>query len=160
MEDNLMSVGLRSAVVAILAGAVLLSATVPASADAGSFLYSKKFYGALSLASSAFFFKEAYDARKEASRNYKSYKIADTPQQATLFYNESKRGDTRMALMLGLGAGTLAYGAYLLFIDEGGDDLDKAVKEKERQLSFKGVGVDVQGDVQARGVRVQLNRKF
>ena len=155
-----MSLGLRSVVAAILAGAVLLSTAAPARADAGSFLYSRKFYGALSLASSAFFFKEAYDARREANRNYKSYKIADTPQQATLFYNESKRGDTRMALMLGLGAGTMAYGVYLLFIDRGGDDLDKAIKGKEKQISFKGIGMDVQGDVQARGVKVHLNRKF
>lgn len=153
-----MSLGLRAAVSAILIGAVMLSA-VPARADAGSFLYSKKFYGALSLASSAFFFKEAYDARKEASRNYDAYKDAGTSAQATNFYNESKRGDTRMAVMLGLGAGTMAYGVYLLFMDRG-DDLGKAPKGKENQISFKGIGMDVQGDVQARGVRLNLNRKF
>jgi hypothetical protein len=154
-----MSVGLRAAVAAILAGAVLLSTAVPARADVGSFLYSKKFYGALSLASSAFFFKEAYNARKEANRNYNAYKEAGVPAQATTFYNESKRGDTRMAVMLGLGAGTLAYGVYLCFLDRG-DDPDRGAKGKERQISFKGIGVDVQGDVQNRAMRLQLNRKF
>lgn len=154
-----MSLGLRVGVSAILVGAVLLAVAVPTCADAGSFLYSKKFYGALSLGAGAFFFKEAYDARREASRNYDAYKAAGNSQQATVFYNESKRGDTRMAIMLGLGAGTMAYGVYLLFMDKD-DDLDKAVKGKENQISFKGIGMDVQGDIQGRGMRLNLNLKF
>jgi hypothetical protein len=152
-----MSLGLRAGVSVMLIGAVLLAATVPAHADAGSFLYSKKLYGALSLGASAFFFKEAYDARREASRNYDAYKTAGNPTQATLFYNESKRGDTRMAIMLGLGAGTMAYGVYLLFMDRG-DDLAKPAKGS--QISFKGIGMGVQGDIQNRAMRLNLNRKF
>ena len=150
----------RAIVATALAGAMLLSSVTPAHADAKAFLYSRKFYGAISMAASAFFFKEAYDARQEASRNYQSYKAADTPALATNFYNESKRGDTRMALMLGLGAGTLAYGVYLYFLDKDGADIGHGTKGKENQITFKGVGVDVQGDVQGRGLKLHLSRKF
>ena len=151
---------LRAGVASVLAVAVLLWTAVPAYADAGSFLYSRKFYGALSLASSLFFFKSAYDAKKDANRNYDIYKKADTPTLATTSYNEAKRGDTRMALMLGLGAGTLAYGVYM-FLGRGGDDAGQGTKGKQpKQISVKGIVVDVQGDAHGRSVTLNLNRKF
>ncbi len=151
---------LRAGVSAVLAVAVLLWTAVPAYADVGTFLYSKKFYGALSLASSLFFFKEAYDAKKDANRNYDIYKQTSNATLATTSYNEAKRGDTRMALMLGLGAGTLVYGVYL-FLDRGGDDAGQGTKGKQpKQITFKGIGVDVQGDAQGRSVTFNLNRKF
>lgn len=151
---------LRAGVASVLAVAVLLWSAAPACADAGSFLYSRKLYGALSMASSVFFFKAAYDAKQDANRNYKIYRSADTPVLATTSYNEARRGDTRMAVMLGLGVGTLAYGAYL-FLDRGGDDAGQGTKGKQpKQISVKGIGVDVQGDAQGRGVKLQLNRKF
>lgn len=155
-----MFLGFRATVAAVLVGAMLLSAAVPVHADVKSFLYSRKFFGAVSMASSLVFFKEAYDARKEANRNYKSYKAADTQTLATNYYNEVRRGDTRMALMLGLGVGTMAYGVYVYFLDKGGDDLDQGAKGKENKITFKGVGMDVQGDVQGRGVKFHLSRKF
>ena len=112
------------------------------------------------MASSMLFFKEAYDARQEANRNYGSYKKAASQQQATTSYNESKRGDTRMALMLGLGLGTLGYGFYLYFIDHDGDELDKKIKEGEGQIGFNGIRLDVEGDVAQRAVILNLSRKF
>jgi hypothetical protein len=148
---------LRATVAVFLVGAMLFAAVTPVHADAGSFLYSRKFYGLLSVASSAFCFKVAYDARKEANRNYRYYKEAGTPTTAATYYNESKRADTRMAVMLGLGAGTLLYGAYLLF-ERGSDDAGGGPARKP--IQFKGVGMDVQGDVQNRAVQLQLSRPF
>ena len=150
----------RAGVAAVLAAVILMWTAVPAYADAGTFLYSRKFYGALSLASSLFFFKSAYDAKKDANRNYDIYKKTENATLATTSYNEAKRGDTRMALMLGLGAGTLAYGVYM-FLDRGGDDAGHGTKGKQpKQISVKGIVVDVQGDAQGRSVTLNLNRKF
>ncbi len=122
-------------------------------------MFSKKFYGAVSTASSLFFFKEAYDARKEANRNYDFYKTAGDSQQALNFYNESKRGDTRMAIMLGLGGGTLAYGVYLLLLDEGPGVLDHR-KEELNRFEFKGVQFNVGSDLQNKGLQFYVNRRF
>lgn len=148
----------RTWITALLTVAVVHWGAAPAYGDTGSFLYSRKFYGVLSLASSAVFFREAYEAKRDANRNYRLYKSADTAALATASFNEAKRGDTRMALMLGLGAGTLAFGTYM-FLNRGGDHPGQGGKPAKK-ISIKGIGVDVQGDAVARSVKLQLNRSF
>ena len=144
---------------AVLFGVLLLSVGPRSYAESGSFMFSKKFYGAVSTASSLFFFKEAYDARQEANRNYDSYKTAGDSQQALNFYNESKRGDTRMAIMLGLGGGTLAYGIYLLLLDEGQGILDHRNEDVNR-FEIKGIRLHVASDLQNKGLQFYVNRRF
>ena len=151
--------GIRSVMPAVLFGVLLLSVGPRSYAESGSFMFSKKFYGAVSTASSLFFFKEAYDARKEANRNYDSYKTAGDSQQALNFYNESKRGDTRMAIMLGLGGGTLAYGIYLLMLDEGQGILDHRNEDVNR-FEIKGIRLHVASDLQNKGLQFYVNRRF
>ena len=109
-----MKTGIRSVMSAVLLGVLLLSVGPRSYAESGSFMFSKKFYGAVSTVSSLFFFKEAYDARKEANRNYNSYKTANNSQQALNFYNESKRGDTRMAIMLGFSSPAWRFASWML----------------------------------------------
>lgn len=144
---------------AVAVVAMLVSA-VPAQAQKKTkdFLYSKKLYGALSLGASVWFFTEAHASRKDANDAYERYRTATSSQTAGELYNESKSGDTRAAIMLGLGVGALAYSVHLFLSDEG-EELPPPEKNANL-VKMKGIGLAVNGDVKARGVRLNLNRAF
>ena len=138
--------------------AVVLSTAAPACAKVGDILFSKKLYGIVGVGTSAMFFKEAYDARKDAGDFYDQYKVTASPQDAQTLYDESKRQDTRSALMLGLGLGTLGYSIHLLLSDDR-EELPPP-KMNEGLVKVKGVALDVVGDPLGRGVRVRLKKGF
>ncbi len=141
-----------------LAVAMLLSSVAPAGAGGRDALYSRKLYGILSIGVSGWCFKEAYDARKDANDSYDRYKQAGSSSLVREFYDESKRSDTRSALMLGLGAGTLLYGFHLI-LSGGGDELPPP-KMDRGLVNVKGVALDVTGDPLGRGMRVQVRKGF
>lgn len=150
----------KRAIALALAVITILVAAVPAQAQQKTkdFLYSKKLYGALSLGASIWFFTEAHASRKDANDAYELYRTATTAQTAGELYNESKSEDTRAAIMLGLGLGTLAYSVHLFLADE---DEELPPPEKNANLvEMKGIGVAVNGDLKTRGVRLKLNKSF
>ncbi len=149
----------RAFTLAVACVTVLVSA-VPTQAQQKTkdFLYSKKFYGALSLGASIWFFTEAHASRKNANDTYQQYRTATSSQTAEDLYNESKSDDTRAAIMLGLGLGTLAYSVHLFLSDEG-EELPPPEKNANL-VEMKGIGVAVNGDLKTRGVRLKLNKSF
>ena len=149
----------RIGISALLVGAlVFLSTTAPAQGGTRDFLYSKKLYSGLSFVAGVWFLKGAYDARKDGNDAYARYKVAGTPQQARDLYDESKRNDTRSALMLGLGLGTLAYSVHL-FLSDDKEELPPP-KMQEGLVRVRGVSVDVTGDPVNKGMRLKLGRDF
>ncbi len=154
MDSRKRAFALALAVIAILVSAV------PAKAQQKTkdFLYSKKFYGALSLGASIWFFTEAHASRKDANNAFEQYRAATSSQTAGDLYNESKSDDTRAAIMLGLGLGTLAYSVHLFLSDEG-EELPPPEKNANL-VEMKGIGVAVNGDLKTRGVRLNLNKAF
>ena len=143
-----------------VAVAMLILSAVPAQAQKTKkdFLYSKKLYGTLSLGASIWFFKEAHAARRDANDAYEQYRTTSSSQTAGDRYNESKSGDTKAAIMLGLGLGTLAYSVHLFLSDEG-EELPPPEK-RNNLVEMKGVGLAVNGDLNRRGVRLNLNKAF
>jgi hypothetical protein len=146
----------RSRVLAI--GMVaLLALPAAANAKAGDFLLSKKFHGAVALGASIWSFKAAYDARKDANNFYDQYKVAGTAQVARDTYDESKRNDTKAALLLGVGIGTLAYAIHAYLAED--DDLP-APEMREGLVGVKGIRLDVRSDPYRGGLRLDLKKGF
>jgi hypothetical protein len=143
-----------------IAVATLFVSAVPSQAQEKTkdFLYSKKLYGALSLGASIWFFKEAHDARKDANNAYERYRTTTSSQTAGDLYNESKSGDTKALVLIGLGAGTLAYSVHLFLSDEE-EDLPPPEK-RNNMVEMRGIGLAVNGDLNGRGVRLNLNKAF
>ena len=138
--------------------ALLLSSAAPVRAEGRHFLFSKKFYGLVSIGLSGLCLKEAYDARQDGSDSYTKYKQTASPALARELYDESKRNDTRSALMLGLGVGTLLYGIHLIMSDNGNDL--PSPKMDRGLVQVKGVALDVSGDPYRRGMQVKLRKGF
>ena len=137
--------------------AAVLALPVAAQAKSGDFLLSKKFYGAVALGVSLWSFKAAYDARQDGGDFYDQYKVAGTAQTARDTYDESKRNDTKAALLLGVGVGTLAYSVHAFLSDE--DDTSPRGMQ-EGLVSVKGVRVDITSDPYRGGVRLNLKKGF
>ena len=144
----------------VVAVATLLISAVPSQAQKKSkdFLYSRKLYGALSLGASIWFFTEAHSARKDANDAYERYRTTTSSQTAGDLYNESKSGDTKALVLIGLGAGTLAYSVHLFLSDEE-EDLPPPEK-RNNMVEMRGIGLAVNGDLNGRGVRLNLNKAF
>ena len=140
----------------LVVAALVFSMTAPVCAD--DFLFSKKFYGFVTLGASGWCLYEAYDARKAGNDFYDQYKVAGTSLRASELYDESKRSDTRSALLLGLGVGTLVYSVHLLLSDKK-DELPPP-KMDRGLVEVKGVAVDVTGDPLRRGVKVKFKKGF
>lgn len=156
-----MHIPCRTCAVAVaVAAATFFVSAGPAQAQKKTrdFLYSKKFYGALSLGASIWFFTEAHAARKDANDAYEQYRTTTSSRTAGDLYGESKSGDTKAAIMFGLGVGTLAYSVHLFLSDEG-EELPPPEK-RNNLVEMKGVGLAVNGDLNARGVRLNLNKAF
>ena len=132
--------------------AALLLAVAPLQAE--DFLLSRKFYGYTLLGVSGWCFKEAYDARQNANDFRKQYRDAATDLRAQELFDDNKRYDTRSALMLSLGAGSLLYAVHLLRSDKKKElpppDLDAGL------VQLKGLKVDIAGDLLGRGVHLRL----
>lgn len=154
MDSQKRAIALAVAVVTILVSAV----PTQAQKKTKDFLYSKKLYGALSLGASLWFFTEAHASRKDANDAYERYRTATSSQTAGDLYNESKSDDTRAAIMLGLGLGTLAYSVHLFLSDE--DEELPPTSKNANLVEMKGIGLAVNGDLKARGVRLKLNKAF
>ena len=146
------------AVVVAVAALFVSADTALAQEKTKDFLYSKKLYGALSLGASIWFFTEAHAARKDANDAYEQYRATRSSQTAGNHYSESKSGDTKAAIMFGLGVGTLAYSVHLFLSDEG-EELPPPEK-RNNLVEMNGVGLAVNGDLKARGVRLNLNKAF
>ena len=140
----------------LVIAALVCSAAAPAWAD--DFLFSRKFYGIVTCGASGWFLYQAYDARRDANNFYDQYKLAGTSQKANELYDESRRNDTRSALMLGLGVGTLAYSIHL-FLSDRKEELSPPKMDKGL-VEVKGVAVDVAGDPFRRGVKMKLKKGF
>lgn len=144
--------------IAALAVALALVWAPFSSAQAEGLLFSKKFYGYVSLGSSGWFIQEAYRARQDANDAYDLYKRAETSSSAQEFYDESRRFDTRMVVMGAMGVGALAW-SMRLFRAKKEEELPLP-RVNERSLRVKGVGIDLGGDLLRQKVQMTLSKDF
>jgi hypothetical protein len=149
----------RVAALAVAAAVVLTTTATPTRAKAGDFLMSKKLIGIVGVGASGFLFKAAYDSRKDANDLYDQYKAAGSAQSAQEYYDESKRKDTRGAVMLGAGAITFFYSLHLILSGDK-EDLPPPPKMDKGLVGVKGVAVNVSGDPLRRGMTVRLQKGF
>ncbi len=137
--------------------ALLLSMAVPAQAVDKDFLMRSKFHGALMLGLGGVLVKQAVDAKKEANDAYDLYKQAGTSSLAREFYDNSKRHDTRAAV-LGVAGGAAILFSVHLFLKE--DDSLLPPKINRGIVNIKGVALDIKGDVFQRKMQVQIKKGF
>ena len=141
----------------LIAAALILSIAGPAQAVGKDFLMRSKFHGALMLGLGGILVKGALDAKKEANDAYDLYKQAGTSSLAREFYDNSKRHDTRAAV-LGLAGGATILFAVHLFLKE--DDNLSPPNMNRGIVNIKGVALDIKGDVFQRKMQVQLKKGF
>jgi len=135
---------------------VLVSAT-GAQAKTGDLLFSNRFYGVVSSGLGAYFLIEANKARGDGNDAYALYEAAGSSSLARELYDESREKDTKAAVMLGLGVGTLTYGIHMLLK---GDKEELPDPKMDRGLmQVKGVKVDAGADRQGR-LGVLFRRTF
>jgi hypothetical protein len=139
-----------------MALALTVASAGSAFAGAGEVLNSRRLYAVLGLGVTVLTLKEANEARKDANDFYDLYKTAGTNQRARELYDESRRLDTRSAMLLALGAGTLGLSAHLFF---SGDD-KRASGDDKSLMEVKGVEVEVRADLMNRRLQVGLSRDF
>ncbi len=138
--------------------AMLLSMAVPAQAVGKDFLMRSKFHSALMLGLGGILVKQAVDAKKEANDAYDLYKQAGTSALAREFYDNSKRHDTRAAVLGVAGGATILFAVHL-FMKEDESSLPPP-KMNRGIVNIKGVAVDIKGDVFQRKMQVQLKKGF
>lgn len=142
----------------LVAAALILSMAVPAQAVGKDFLMRSKFHSALMFGLGGVLVKEAFDAKKEANDAYDLYKQAGTSTLAREFYDNSKRHDTRAAVLGVAGGAAILFSVHLfLKEDEGGlppPKMDRGI------VNIKGVALDIKGDVFQRKMQVQLKKGF
>lgn len=149
----------RKLVCAATAIALLATATGSATAGVADILQSKRLYGILGLGATTLFLVEAGKSRQDAGDFYELYKTAGTTQNARELYDESRRLDTRSAVLIALGAGTLGYSIHLLL--SGGDkNAEKKAELDGGLVNVKGVAVDVGADPVSGRLQVGLSRGF
>ncbi|MDE2698468.1 MAG: hypothetical protein OXI23_06335 [Gemmatimonadota bacterium] len=144
--------------VGLVAAALILSMAVPAQAVGKDFLMRSKFHSALMFGLGGVLVKQAFDAKKEANDAYDLYKQAGTSALAREFYDNSKRHDTRAAV-LGVAGGAAILFSVHLFMKE--DESGLPPPEINRGIvNIKGVALDIKGDVFQRKMQVQLKKGF
>ncbi|MEE2872640.1 MAG: hypothetical protein VX893_06965 [Candidatus Latescibacterota bacterium] len=116
--------------------------------------FSKKFYGYTALGASGWLFSEAYAARQDANDAYGRYKRAETRGDVQIFYDESRRFDTRVVVMGALGVGALTWSVRLLRGEE------RKQLPPPPSLKIKGVDIDIGGDFLGRRVQMTLKKDF
>ena len=136
---------------------LLMSSAGSAMAGGGDFLMSPKFHGILLLGTGGFLIKKAVDAKNEANDAYDFYKIAGNSTTARDFYDDSKRHDTRAAVLGIVGSATILYSMHLFMKDD--DDLPMP-KMDRGIVNVKGVALDVTGDMFQKKMQVQLKKGF
>ncbi len=144
--------------VALVAAALILSMAVPAQAVGKDFLMRSKFHSALMFGLGGILVKQAVDAKKEANDAYDLYKQAGTSTLAREFYDNSKRHDTRAAVLGVAGGATILFAVHL-FLKEEEDGLPPP-KMDRGIVNIKGVALDIKGDVFQRKMQVQLKKGF
>ena len=86
---------LRRITLLILAAGVTLSGQV--AAQKTDFLFSNRFYGAISAGLGVYFLTEANNARSDGNDAYERYEATGSSLLAREFYDESKQKDTKAA---------------------------------------------------------------
>ncbi len=146
---------MRKAVPFLLVVALLIGTPVQVFAIDG--LFSRKLYGAAAAGFGTFLLVEANKARSDADDVYTLYELSGNPSLARDFYNTSREDDTKAAILLALGAGSIVYGIHLFFKG----DTKLPDPEMGRGLAkVKGVQVDVGGDPVSGRVGLALTRGF
>jgi hypothetical protein len=147
---------LRRITLLILAAGVTLSGQV--AAQKTDFLFSNRFYGAISAGLGVYFLTEANNARSDGKDAYERYEATGSSLLAREFYDESKQKDTKAAIMLGLGVGTITYGIHLLMKGDG-DRLPDPRMDRGL-IEIKGVKIDAGADPVRGQMGLQLRRSF
>lgn len=148
---------IRSFSAGLVVAALVLSIAGPAQAVGKDFLMRSKFHGAMMFGLGGILVKSALDAKKEANDAYDLYKQAGTSALAREFYDNSKRHDTRAAV-LGIAGGAAILFSVHLFLKE--DDSLPPPKMNRGIVNIKGVALDIKGDVFQRKMQVQLKKGF
>jgi hypothetical protein len=146
---------MRKVIPPLLVIALLIG--TPAQLLAVDGLFSRKLYGAVSAGVGTFLLIEANKARTDASDAYSLYEIASSPATARDFYNTSREQDTKAAILLALGVGSIGYGLHMFFKRDAklpDPEMDSGLAE------VKGVRVDVGGDPRSGRVGLSLRRGF
>ena len=128
------------------------------SAQTTDFLFSNRFMGAVSAGAGIYFLAEAKKARDDGSEAYDLYSIASSPTVARELYDESKQNDTKAAIMLGLGVGTITYGIHL-FMKGDRDKLPDPNMDRGLVV-VKGVKIDAGADPRSGRMGLLLRRTF
>lgn len=129
-----------------------------AAAQSTDFLFSNRFYGALSAGAGVYFLVEANNARSDGNDAYGLYEASGSATLAREFYDQSRQKDTKAAIMLGLGVGTITYGLHLLL--KGDSDRLPDPKMDRGLLEVKGIQIDAGPDPYRGRLGMLLRRTF
>lgn len=140
------------------AAALVTASAGSACAGAREFLTSSRLYGILGLGATTYFGYEAYSARQDANDFYDRYQAAGRAAVARDLYDESRRMDTRSAVLMAVGVGTLGISIHLLLSGDDGDDLD--VARSEGVMEVRGLALDVGGDPMRQELKVGVRKSF
>jgi hypothetical protein len=144
----------KLALIALIA-AVIVPGQVAAKTD---FLFSNRFYGTVFAGLGVFFLVEANNARSDGNEAYDLYTASGSATLAREFYDQSRQTDTKAAIMLGLGVGTITYGIHLLMKGSSGKLPDPRM---DRGLvEVKGVKIDAGPDPNNGRLGMQFRRTF
>jgi hypothetical protein len=146
---------LRKLYLIVLIVAVSVPGQVAAKTD---ILFSNRFYGTVSAGLGVFFLVEANNARTDGNEAYDLYTASGSATLAREFYDQSRQKDTKAAIMLGLGVGTITYGLHLLLKGDGSQLPDPKIDRG--LLEVKGVKIDAGPDSQNGRLGVQFRRTF
>ncbi len=121
-------------------------------------LFSNQFYGVLSTGLGAYFLVEANNARSDGNEAYDLYQASGNSTLVRELYEQSRQKDTKAAILLGLGVGTISYGIHMLM--KGGSDGLPDPKMDRGLVEVKGVKVDAGHDPVKGRTGFQLRRTF
>lgn len=121
-------------------------------------LFSNRFYGTVSAGLGVFFLVEANNARTDGNEAYDLYRVESSATLAREFYDQSRQKDTKAAIMLGLGVGTITYGLHLLLKGDGSKLPDP--KMDRGLVEIKGVKISAVPDPENGRLDMLFRRTF
>jgi hypothetical protein len=121
-------------------------------------LLSNRFYGVFSAGLGVYFLVEANNSRSDGNEAYDLYQASGNATLAREFFDQSREKDTKSAILLGLGVGTISYGIHLLM--KGGSDKLPDPKMDRGLVEIKGVKLDAGHDPGKGRTGLQLRRTF